>query len=229
MNKQVGTVAGPQATDKPDTRDVVVVHRVFRREFRRAADLVLQAPAGNLRRAAVIAGHLDLVIGALHDHHQAQDEQLWPILLERATMRADLVHRMEFQHEVIARHLIKVQQLLNMWRRTAAASVAGELSSALRSMGKVVAEHLDDEEHDILPLVRDCLSQSEWAGFGARLPIDRAGLGLVLAEASRTEARILLNMVPAQARLRWKVCGRHGYAPPQKVHSVKRVHGDALL
>lgn len=143
-------------------------------------------------------------------------------------MRADLVHRMEFQQEVIARHLIKVQQLLNIWRRTAA-SVAGELSSALRSMSKVVAEHLDDEEHDILPLVRDCLSQAEWAGFGARLPIDRTGLGLVLAEASRAEARILLNMVPAQARLRWKVCGRHGYAPPSKVHSVKRVHGDSLL
>jgi muconolactone delta-isomerase len=224
MNEHVGTVAGPQAPDKPDTRDVVAVHRVFRREFRQAADLVLQAPAGNLRRAAVIAGHLNLVIGALHDHHQTQDEHLWPILLERASMRADLVHRMEFQHDVIARHLATVQQLLNVWRRTAAASVAGELSSALRSMGKVVAEHLDDEEHDILPLVRDCLSQTEWAGLGARLPVDRTGLGLVLAEASRTEARILLNRVPAQARLRWNVSGRHGYA-----RYIKRVHGDALL
>lgn len=217
-------VISPQTTDKPDTRDVVAVHRVFRREFRQAADLVLQAPAGNLRRAAVIAGHLDLVMGALTEHHQAQDEHLWPLLLERATMRADLVHRMEFQHEAIARHLTKVQHLLNLWRRTAAASVAGELSSALRSMSRVVAEHLDDEEHDILPLVRDCLSQTEWTVFGERLPVGGTGLGLVLAEASPAETRILLNRVPAQARLRWKVSGRHGYA-----RYIKRVHGDTLL
>ena len=217
-------VISPQTTDKPDTRDVVAVHRVFRREFRQVADLVLQAPSGNLRRAAVIAGHVDLVIGALREHHQSQDEHLWPLLLERATMRADLVHRMEFQHDVIARHAATVEHLLNVWRRTAAASVAGELSSALRSMSRVIAEHLDDEEHDILPLVRDCLSQAEWVGIGARMPAGRTGLGLVLAEASRAETRILLNRVPAQARLRWQVSGRHGYA-----RYIKRVHGDALL
>jgi iron-sulfur cluster repair protein YtfE (RIC family) len=203
---------------------MVAVHRVFRREFRQAADLVLQAPAGNLRRATVIAGHLDLVTGALRHHHKAEDEYLWPILLERVRMRADLVHRMEFQHEVIARHLCTIESLLGKWRRTAAASVAGELSSALRSMSKALGEHLDDEEHDILPLVRDCLSATEWGALGAWIPMGERCTGLVLAEASRAETRILLNRVPRQARLRWKVGGRHGYA-----RYIKRVHGDALL
>ena len=110
---------------------MVVVHRVFRREFRQAADLVSQAPAGDLRRAGEIAGHLDLLTGLLHHHHASEDEHLWPLLLERATMRADLVHRMEYQHEGMTRPLNNIAILLPQWRRSAAVSVACELSSTL--------------------------------------------------------------------------------------------------
>jgi hemerythrin-like domain-containing protein len=227
---QLMAVASPQAPDKPDTRDVVAVHRVFRREFRQVADLVLQAPAGDLRRAAVIARHLDLVIDVWHHHHQTEDEYLWPLLLQRATMRADLVHRVEYQHQALGTYLDRIGALLDQWRRTAAVSLAGELSVTLRSWGRALAEHLDDEEQHLLPLAQECLTSAEWAKFGelasAKIPPSQrfTVLGLVLAEASPSEARAFLGMLAAPVRLRWIVSGRRGYA-----RYIKRVHGDALL
>ena len=209
---------------------MVVVHRIFRREFRQVAELVFQAPAGDLRRAAGIAAHLDLLTGLLHHHHSGEDEYLWPLLLERATMRADLVHRMEYQHEGMAQYLKNIEILLPQWRRSAAVSVAGELSSTLRQLAKALVEHLDDEEDHVLPLVEECLTVTEWVRFGeialAKIPVNErfTVLGLMLEEASKSESEKMMGMVPAVARFGWKLNGRRGYA-----RYNNRVHGDALL
>jgi hemerythrin-like domain-containing protein len=209
---------------------MVAVHRVFRRELRQGADLVQQAPAGDLRRAAQIADHLELVVSVLHHHHRAEDECLWPLLLERATMRADLVHRMESQHEGLAQHLAKVEMLLAQWRSTAAASVGTELSSTLRQLNKVVVEHLDEEERSVLPIVEECLTVAEWAKVGETAvegtPVSQrfTVMGLLLEEASPAEAEIFLRMMPAIARLIWKVSARRASA-----RYLNRVRGDALL
>lgn len=209
---------------------MVLAHRVFRREFHQAADLVLQTRAGELRRAAEIARHVDLVTGILACHHSAEDDYLWPVMLARATMRADVVHRMEYQHERLGHYLDNVEMLLSRWRRTAAASVAGELSCALRQLGKVLAEHLDDEEQHILPLAEQYLSKADWAKLGeiavAKIPAGQrfTALGLLLEETTAAQARIFLTMMPLAARLRWQLTGRHRYA-----RYITRVHGDALL
>jgi hemerythrin-like domain-containing protein len=230
MNEHVSTVASPQATDKPDIREMVAVHRVFRREFRQAADLVQQAPAGDLRRATQIADHVELLLGVLHHHHRGEDELLWPILLERATMRADLAHRMEHQHEGVAQCVSHVETLLGRWRRTAAVSVAAELSSTLRQLSRALIEHLDDEERGILPIVEECVTVAEWATLGehgfAQIPASQrfTVLGLLLEEATPAEARIFLGLLPAIARIIWKIGGKRGAARYRN-----RVRGDALL
>jgi hemerythrin-like domain-containing protein len=222
--------AGPQAPEKPDTRDMVVVHRVFRREFRQAADLILQAPAGDLRRAARIADHLELVIGLLHHHHRSEDEYLWPMLLERAGVRADLVHRMERQHEQMAGHLANVETLLARWRRTGAASVAGELSSTLRQLRNSLVEHLDEEEQQILPIAQECMTVAEWEKLGeiaaAKAPARQrfTVFGLLLEETSRAETEKFMMMLPAVARFAWQFGARHRYA-----RYIDRVRGDAVL
>jgi iron-sulfur cluster repair protein YtfE (RIC family) len=230
MNEHVSTVASPQATDKPDTREMVAVHRVFRREFRQCADLVQQAQAGDLRRAAQIADHLELVLTVLHHHHSAEDMYLWPILLQRATMRADLVHRMEAQHEAMTHWLSQAEILVGQWRRTAAASVAAELSATLRQLNRALVEHLDEEELAILPIVEECVTMAEWAKLGehsaGQTPVRQrfTVLGLLLEEATPAEAAIFLGMLPAIARIIWKVSAKRGAA-----RYLSRVRGDDLL
>ena len=58
----------PQA-DAIDTRDMVVVHTAFRREFGLAPALVRGVAPGDQRRADVVADHLEMLTAMLHHHH----------------------------------------------------------------------------------------------------------------------------------------------------------------
>ena len=156
----------PTSTTSTDTWDMVLVHKSFRRDFRMLPTLVRAVAPGDTKRAEIVGFHLNAAAGALHHHHAAEDDLIWPLLLERAAPEADLVHRMEHQHEGIERGLAGVEILLPQWRRSAAASVAGELSSALRSLSRALIEHMDEEEQQILPLVTETLTVAEWERLG---------------------------------------------------------------
>ncbi|MEU3862889.1 hypothetical protein AB0F03_37345, partial [Streptomyces sp. NPDC028722] len=71
---------GPLTADRLDPQEMVVLHRVFRREIPLLADLVEAATPGDRRRTAVLADHLGLVLGALGEHHEGEDDLLWPKL-----------------------------------------------------------------------------------------------------------------------------------------------------
>ena len=85
-------------TPLTDVHDMVVVHRVFRRELRLIPQLVRAVAPGDTARAAVLAGWSRMVLTGLHGHHTSEDLLLWPKLLERCEPDAELVHRMEEQH-----------------------------------------------------------------------------------------------------------------------------------
>jgi Hemerythrin HHE cation binding domain len=82
-----------------NVHDMVVVHRVFRREFRLLPQLVRGVAPGNTARATVVAGHARRCLTGLHLHHSGEDDLLWPKLLERAAPETALIERMEAQHE----------------------------------------------------------------------------------------------------------------------------------
>src|SRR6266508_6495371 len=85
--------------NRPNTHPMVVGHRVFRREFRLLPGLILAVRIGDTARARVLAEHCADVTNGLHRHHTSEDEVLWPRLLDRTPLHAQLVHRMEAQHE----------------------------------------------------------------------------------------------------------------------------------
>src|SRR6185437_13840055 len=95
------TMAG-QRHQQPAVQEMVVIHRIFRKEFRRFPDLVRGVPDGHLRRAADVAGYATFNLDAVHNHHTAEDEYLWPLLLERARPDAALIRRMAGQHDRVA-------------------------------------------------------------------------------------------------------------------------------
>lgn len=74
-----------------DTRDVVLVHRVFRREFGLLPLMVRGVADGDARRADRVARHAREMTEVLHHHHHREDEPLWPRLLQRTPVDADLV------------------------------------------------------------------------------------------------------------------------------------------
>jgi deazaflavin-dependent oxidoreductase (nitroreductase family) len=207
--------------------DMVVIHRIFRREFPRLAQLVRQCPDGHVAWARGIAGHADFVMAALHNHHTVEDEYLRPLLLDRARPQRDLVHRMEHQHEVVAARLARTQSMLAGWRGSPTATTGGDLADSLMLLSDALVEHLDDEESDILPLVSTHITVAEWQEIGERsfAKFSNAekliALGQLLDVTSPDEASSFLEGLPLPTRMVWRLAGRRRYA-----RHVRRVDGD---
>jgi hemerythrin-like domain-containing protein len=190
-----------------DTHDMVVAHRVFRRELRLIPQLVREVGPGDTARAAVIADHGRLILKGLHLHHSSEDLLLWPKLLERCTPDAELVHRMEEQHERVHAALELLGPVLDRWQAEARPAVSEEVAAGFDALRTALVEHLDEEEREILPLAARHLTQSEWDEMGehgskqmsmSELPIM---FGAVVEETTPEERAHILGIVPLPVRL----------------------------
>jgi hemerythrin-like domain-containing protein len=206
------------AVERVDTHEMVIVHRLFRREFRLLPVMVRLVPAGDRDRAAVVADHAADMTYTLHHHHTGEDLLLWPKLLARASPRAELVQRMQAQHERVAVLLDRVGVLTPEWRRSADPVTRDELAGVLAQTSAALDEHLSDEENDILPLVAEHITVSEWdalTAYGKKvLPKNSKAfvyLGLILQETTAAECAAFLRRLPAPLRWAWRLIGHRIY------------------
>ena len=58
----------------PNTQEMVVIHRIFRRGFAQLADLARRVPAHDTAWAGAVAAHAEFLLNGLHHHHTAEDE-----------------------------------------------------------------------------------------------------------------------------------------------------------
>jgi len=204
-------------TEAPDVQEMVVVHRMFRREYGLAPVLVRGVAAGDRDRAAVVAAHLTEVSTMLHHHHLGEDDLVWPRLHARTPVSGDLVHRMEAQHTTVGGLLEKVEALLPVWAAGAAQAQRDELATVLDALGPALEEHLDEEERDVLPLIAQHLTAAEWDELGERavavIPKARllVLLGYILEGTSPQEHRTMLGVVPPPVRLIYRGFGRRRF------------------
>ncbi|MFC4114077.1 hemerythrin domain-containing protein [Nonomuraea zeae] len=209
-----------------NTQDMEIVHRVLRRESRLLMELAAAVIPGDTARAKVIAGHFRVYRLGLHNHHEAEDELLWPPLLARVDLEADIVLRMQAQHERIAFTLTRLDASVPAWEATAGADERDTLVAALADHRAVLMEHLDDEEATLLPLAAKHITEQEWASLGDHLVNSTPELtlltlfGAVLEDASPAERAIVLSGLAIPARVVWHVIGRPRYA-----RHIRRVRG----
>lgn len=200
-----------------DTTDMLLIHRVIRREFG-ALPALLRAAAGDRQRAKVVGAHAREMLELLHIHHSGEDELVWPVLRSRVTLDAELLDRMEAQHGQIAETVEAVQQELPTWTRTADAEAAERMATRLESASEVLLAHLKEEEERILPLAAEHFSQQEWDALGehgfAAIPGRRrlVVLGHILEETDDAERTRFLVKVPPPARLAYRLIGRRQFA-----------------
>jgi hemerythrin-like domain-containing protein len=200
-----------------DTNDMIVIHRVFRREFRLLPAMVTAVAAGDTKRSGVVAAHAAEIVGALHHHHQGEDDLLWPRLHERAAFSDELVARMEQQHQHLGEILDHIDLLLPTWRQTADGPSSQRLAELFATGSQALDEHLAEEERWILPVVAQHISQAEWNEVGDRgmasiaKPRLLVFLGYILEEASPEERTEFMKKVPPPARLAYSVIGRRRY------------------
>jgi len=194
-------------TTLTNTHDMVVAHRVFRRELRLIPQLVRGVAAGDIARAAVLAEHGRLILKGLHLHHSSEDELLWPKLLQRCTPNADLVRRMEEQHQRVHDALEDLGPVLERWEVEARPAVTEEVAAGFDALRLALVEHLDEEEREILPLAARHLTQAEWNEMGEHgsrkmsrkdLPIM---FGAVVEDATPEERAEIYKIVPLPVRI----------------------------
>jgi hemerythrin-like domain-containing protein len=201
-----------------NTRDMEVVHRVFRRETRLLMEVVAAVAPGDTARAKVIADHFGDYRLGLKNHHEGEDELLWPPLLARVDLEADIVLRMQAQHERVEATLTRLDAAVPAWAATAGADERDTLVAALADHRAVLLEHLDDEEAALLPLAAEHITEKEWASLGDHLVANTPKLtlltlfGLVLEDANPAERATLLSALPAPVRAIWHIIGRPRYA-----------------
>ncbi|WP_330350544.1 hemerythrin domain-containing protein [Streptomyces sp. NBC_00582] len=206
------------SAERPYTHEMVVVHRVFRRESALLPRLVRAVPDGATARAAQVAGHLREYVDGLHHHHALEDELVWPLLHARVARDGEVVDRMEEQHRRIDSTLAAVAEWAPAWERAADRIAGEELALALDAHRTVLLEHLDDEERLVLPLVAEQLTVAEWDLVGTRglerIPKEKLflALGALLEEATPEERRVFLGKAPLIGRLLWWAVGRRQYA-----------------
>ena len=201
-----------------DTREMLVVHSLFRRELRLAGGLVRRVPAGDVRRAAVVAAHLDLVEQVLHHHHTSEDELLWPLLLHRVAEEiAPVVRLMEAQHAQVDALLGRIAAARPAWAQDPAPARGEGLADVYDQLYAGLAEHLEAEETRVLPLVARCISEQEWAALGeaGRTGIPRRHLalvfGMLMQDGDPEVVAMMLAPAPLPVRALVPRLGRRAY------------------
>ncbi len=190
-----------------DVHDMVVVHRVFRREFRLVPQLVRAVAPGDTARAAVLARHARFLLQGLHLHHTGEDELLWPKLLDRCPPDEALVHRMESQHSQVEQHTERLHAALDRWEAEARPAVTEEVASTFEALRTALFAHLEEEEREILPLAARHVTPEEWAELGQHgiARMDKADLpilfGAVMEEATPEERADMYASVPLIVRV----------------------------
>jgi hypothetical protein len=207
-----------------------MIHRIFRRESRLLVDFVGEVAPGDTARAGVLAGVWTTYADAVHAHHRAEDDLVWPVVRERAEQDAAPVAPMEHQHEELAATITEVQDLFDAWAPTADEAGRDRLTAALAAHRTVLLAHLDDEEASAMPLVERYLTAEEWKAVGERglaeTPRNRLmiALGAILEEATPQEQAVFLGRLPGVARLLWRLVGVRQYRK-----EIRRVRGDRTV
>ncbi|WP_019632428.1 DUF4267 domain-containing protein [Actinomadura atramentaria] len=204
--------------DHADTRSMVIIHKGFRRESRLLGELVAAVRPGDVRRARAIVAFMDDYRAGLHMHHTGEDELLWPLLLARVDLDAEIVLRMEEQHSRVEASLAAVAERSAAWRASASAADRDALVAALAHHRTVLIEHLDDEETNLLPLAERHLTAAEWDAQGEHFVATATKmqaltfLGVILEDATPEERAMMLGGLPGPVRLIWKTVGQRRYA-----------------
>lgn len=190
-----------------DTRVMGVIHSMFRREFRLAGETIRAVAPGDTSRAALVCHHLELIHDNLHHHHTAEDDLLWPKLLQRVPEElSPLVHLMEQQHAVVEGLLDEIGATLPRWRSTAGAHDRDELADLHDRLHLHLVEHMDAEEERLLPIAARNVTQEEWEEMGAAA---RSGtprsqsllvLGMIVYDGDPEVVALMLSGAPAPVR-----------------------------
>lgn len=190
------------------------MHDALRRELENIAKVT--APGGDdPRRVLAAAAGWELFTTALHIHHTAEDEALWPPMAEALAARPDdlaLLAAMEAEHAAIDPLLVAIDAAIA--DPEGGPERLGELTDTLAT---ALRDHLDHEEKEALPLIDATVTDVQMRQFGeahsARIgPDAQRILPWLLDGASDQTSAVTLGRLPEPVRLAYRDAWQPAYA-----------------
>ena len=217
--------------DEPfaDTRDMYMVHTMFRREFALLPALVRGVTAGDEKRSQIVADHVAFLSTVMSSHHHSEDENLWPKLLDRSPAEVvPIIQSMQAHHASIERMNAEVTVATEAWRSSVASDSSEALASALDRLARELNTHMSMEEQLVLPIAGKYVTQAEWEemarGTGRGLPQEKGPLvfGMALYEGAPEVVEKTLSRLPPNVRSTMEELGPRVFASYSEL-----VHGTA--
>jgi hemerythrin-like domain-containing protein len=201
-----------------DSRDMIVVHDMFRRQFKAIPGLVSEVPEGDAAQVAIVADHVTWMTTFLHTHHEGEDLEVWPRLLQRLPGETDpLIYTMESQHEGLARALDDLAAQAAAWRKTSAVPERDALAEGATDLLLRIAEHLDLEERKVLTLIDRYLTEKEWKEVGGsglkkmKFGQLKVAFGMILDGATPEQVSIMRHTIPRVPWMVFSILGPRAY------------------
>ncbi len=187
-----------------DMTMMYAIHGAFRRDLDR---LTVMSQTHDPDRPYVTQGWQTFKM-ALHGHHHAEDEGLWPLARRNIADRSDdlaVLEAMEEEHATIDPMIRRIDaQLLGDDPDD------DELADAVASFRDGLNAHLAHEETEALPVLNRALSEQEWAAFdqaqGKRYTLKQTAtlLPWITEEDNAASRRVMSEMpLPMRRVNRW--------------------------
>ena len=192
------------------------IHQALRRDAARLEEVAPRLEGSKSVPAPVREGWQEFR-DELVRHHEAEDDDLWPVLRARLRDPNDLreVELMVDEHGQLQHAIDAVDRALS--HHTDVLAAAHTLAGSLR-------DHLDHEERTIFPLLEHHLSRREWQTFllteRRRTPLRHRPefLAWVLEDATKRDTEAVLAELPPPGRVAYRRILGPRYAAKHRWH-----------
>jgi len=211
---------------RPDTSDMAGVHKVFRSSLA-SAPAFIESAAGDDHRRGLIANYYTNVLAFLEAHHEAEEELLFPLLIERAPEQRGVVDQAIEQHEHVVALLAVAKTASTTWE-SKGDTEGPELARVLGSLDEVLSAHLDHEEATVVPLATEHVTVEEWGMMPghtlAHFNGDKVWLimGLIRENFTPEQRARMLEGMPPPARQMWETMGEASFN--DMIAEVRQTH-----
>ena len=197
--------------------DMLLVHKVFRREFEMMPGLIGAVADTDQSRAATLAAHGRELSTALRHHHESERDLLLPRVRDRVSLDPTVELVLRDRQRANLALLGEFDVLLPLWEVNADTEVRDALVDILTELSASLSGHLDTSESAVLAAVDQHFTAAEWLTLGLRaaswIPLHRMAwmLGAMLEDATPAERDNLMAKVPGPARLLFRMVGQEQY------------------
>ncbi|GII59619.1 hypothetical protein Pth03_80080 [Planotetraspora thailandica] len=126
--------------------------------------MLVEAAGRSWVPAAALTELRDFLVAHLHHHHESEDGDLWPVITAVAPRVAEGLVALSVEHH-------QLDAALDALGEVAVADGADRavLQEAATAVRDLVLDHLEDEEPQLFPVLRDLVSLEAWADFSKKV------------------------------------------------------------